>query len=107
MANCCNARTHPLRDLVNLSVHEVEAGIEVVFAEGTLPNQLVRHLTLDVHHVLEHLIIRLARKHYLTRVQFVQRYCHRPHVDLVIVRHAKDCKEAMENSTNVLQLKQL
>ena len=85
--------TDPLRDLVDLVVEEVVAGVKVPFAERALAYEAVRHLALDVHHQLQHLVVRLARKQDLAGVQLKQRHARRPQVDAVVVPHPDHCTE--------------
>ena len=87
-----HTHTYLLGDLVHLSVEEAEVGIEMVVLEESLASHTMRHLSLQVHHELQHFVVRLARKHYLTGVQFEQSTANRPHINGIVVLATHNCK---------------
>ena len=58
-----------MRDFVHLVIQEVVVGVEMLIAERALPDDFVGESSLHVHHVFQHLVVGLARKQNLTRVQ--------------------------------------
>lgn len=83
--NTFHANTYPLCDFVNLTVQKTEALVKVLIFEHALACHLVRHLPLQLHHQLQHLIIGLPRKQNLARVKLVDCAPHRPHVNSRII----------------------
>ena len=70
--------------------------------ERRLLDQPIRNLSLDIHEVLEHLIVRLSRKHDFASVQLVQRHGETPRVDHVIVRHAQNCSKKRKATKEII-----
>lgn len=87
-----NCATYPLRDLVHLVVLEVVVGVKMLVFEHSLADHLVGHLALQVHHVLEHLVVGLAGEEDATSVQLVDGAGYRPQVYRVVVPHSNDWK---------------
>jgi hypothetical protein len=66
-------------------IQEIAVLIEVLVFEECTPYDFVRKLSTQIHHVFQHLIVRLARKHDFTRVQFKQCHSNRPQINPKIV----------------------
>ena len=49
--------TYPFRNLVDLAVQEVIVHVEMLILEHALTDHLVGHLSLHIHHILQHLEI--------------------------------------------------
>ena len=58
--------------------------------EHALPGHAMRHLPLELHHQLEHLVVGLPGKEDLPRVQLKHSAGHRPHVQGIVVLVAYD-----------------
>lgn len=71
-------------------IQEIAIAIKVQILELALPDELIRHLALQIHEELQHLIIRFSRKQNFTRVKLVYRTTDGPHVDAVIIRYTKN-----------------
>lgn len=67
-------------------VEEVAVVVEVLLLELCLADELVGEPPLEVHHELEHLVVRLSREHDLARVHFVESHRHGPQIDAEVVR---------------------
>ena len=58
--------------------------------EHSLAGHLVRHLPLEFHHHLQHLVVRLAREQDLSGVELIDGAANRPHVKTVVILVAND-----------------
>ena len=93
---CCHGykyykQTYPLCDLVNLLVTEVVVGIEVLVLKQTLTYNFVWNLALEVHHELEHLIVRGTGEQYFASVEFIDCRTNRPQVYSMVIWHSYNC----------------
>jgi hypothetical protein len=83
-------RLLPFGDAVNLVRKEVAVSVKVLLFECSFPDQLVGELALQVHAVLQHLVVGATREHDFSSVQLVDGAAGRPHVDTVVVGNAQD-----------------
>ena len=58
--------------------------------EHPLAGHLVRHLPLQLHHHLEHLVVCLAGEKDFARVELIDGASHRPHVKTIVILVAND-----------------
>ena len=71
-------QTYPLRHLIYLMIQEVIIAIKMLVPELSLANQFIRYLSFQIHHLFQHVVVGLARKHDFTRVQLAKGGCYRP-----------------------------
>lgn len=83
-------RAHLVQDLVPLHADEVSHLVKIVVSQLASTVQLGAELASDLHDVLQHLVVVLAREKNLARVELIKRAADRPHVDGVVERHAQD-----------------
>jgi hypothetical protein len=79
-----------LAQLIPLNTNKIPHLIKVIMRELAAAVQLGAELAADLHDVLEHLVVVLARKQDLARVQLVQGAPDGPHVDGVVEGNAQD-----------------
>lgn len=80
----------PLRHSVDLVREEIAVGVKVLLLEGAFSDHLVGKFAFQVHEILQHLVVGIAREHDFARVQLVNRAASRPHVDAVAIRNTQD-----------------
>lgn len=65
-------------DFVHFMIQEVVVAVKMLIPKHTLSDDFIGELSLQVHHELEHLIVRLPREQDLARVQFEDGCSHGP-----------------------------
>lgn len=78
-----------LSEFVTLNADEIAHVVEMQVRKLATPVQLAAHLAADLHDILEHLIVAIARKQNLAGVQLVEGAAYGPHVDRIVVWHTQ------------------
>lgn len=79
-------------DFVHFMIQEVVVAVKMLIPKHTLSDDFIGELSLQVHHELEHLIVRLPREQDLARVQFEDGCSHGPQVHIMVIAHSNYCK---------------
>ena len=60
-------------------------------SKHSLPDDLIGHLPLQLHHQFQHFVVGLAGEEDLSGVEFVQRTCDGPHVQSKVILCSNNC----------------
>ena len=77
--------SHLLSNFVNFGVQKIEVLIKVPCVKHAFPRHTMGHLSLQLHHQLQHLVVAFSSKKNLSGVQFINGAPQRPHINGCII----------------------